>query len=43
VKKRIVVSLRTTELLLLRTILDFVEAGEVSGGSLDAETPPDKK
>ncbi len=38
-KKRIVASLTTTELALLRAILKFVEAGEVSGGPLDAETP----
>jgi hypothetical protein len=38
-KKRIAVSLTTAELTLLRAILGSVEAGEVSGGPLDAETP----
>ncbi len=37
-KKRIVVSLTPSELSLLRAILGFVEAGEIDGGPLDAET-----
>lgn len=38
-KQRITLSLTVKELELLRVILGFVEAGEVSGGPLDAETP----
>ncbi len=32
-------SLTPAEVSLLRAILGFVEAGEVDGGPLDAETP----
>jgi hypothetical protein len=36
---KVTLSLTPKELSLLRAILGFVEAGEVSGGPLDAETP----
>ncbi len=38
-RKRFTLSLTSTELSLLCGILRFIEAGEVSGGPLDAETP----
>ena len=38
-KQRITLSLTAKELELIRAILGFVEAGEVSGGPLDADTP----
>lgn len=38
-KHKITLSLTPAELSLLATILGFIEAGDISGGPLDAETP----
>ena len=38
-KRKVNLSLTLKELGMLRAILGFVEAGDVSGGPIDAETP----
>ena len=38
-KRKITLSLTPKELWLLRGIFGFIEAGEISGGPLDADTP----